>query len=67
MAGFYERSKHAKVWVVTDDDVGGMYTKYPNGGEITLMMVNAVVRQYSEPDYAPQYVCAAFTSNLLCR
>ena len=35
-AGYYEGSKHAKVWVVTDDDVGGMYKKYPNGGEITL-------------------------------
>ena len=35
-AGYYEGSKHAKVWVVTDNDVGVMYTKYPNGGEITL-------------------------------
>jgi hypothetical protein len=35
-AGYYEGQKHAKVWLVTDDDVDGMYDKYPNGGEITL-------------------------------
>ena len=35
-AGYYEGQKHAKVWLVTNDDVDGMYDKYPNGGEITL-------------------------------
>ena len=35
-AGYYEGNKHAKVWVITDDDIEGMYGKYPNGGEVTL-------------------------------
>ena len=34
-AGFYEGQRHAKMWIVSNDDLTAMYQKYPRG-EITL-------------------------------
>ena len=33
--GYFEGQQHSKVWLCSDDDLQGMYAKYPRG-EITL-------------------------------
>ena len=34
--GYFEGPQHSKVWLVTLDDLGSMYRKYHNNGDIAL-------------------------------
>ena len=34
--GYYDGSQQAKVWLCTADDLSTMYSKYPNGGTLSL-------------------------------